>query len=91
QLWKDNDVFLSRRINAAGPYLPDPALEIPSDFRQQVQDFARQIDVARLDTSIWTHDVDHTLEEHTVGFARVCPTELAEIAKRWFDGLPSRS
>lgn len=87
-LWRDDGLALSRRLQMATAYLPDPTLQVPIEFIEQVKATADAFPVEKLDTRMGYTAEDHEFERLQLGLARLAPQALAELVQRWFGGLP---
>lgn len=90
-VWRDDGVALLRRLQMAAAYLPDPTLDVPAEFVRQVEAAAKSFPVDKLDVSIHYRGEDHDFDALVPGLARLRPSALAKLMRKWFDGLPARS
>lgn len=90
-LWRDDGIALSRRLQMASVYLPDPTLEVPADFIEEIKNDVEHFPVENLDISMSYSSDDHIFENIQPGLARLAPEALARLIRKWYGGLPSRS
>ncbi|QSI33312.1 hypothetical protein GNX71_28600 [Variovorax sp. RKNM96] len=90
-LWADDKIEPLQRLRTAKFHLPDPHLVLPARFVRQVDKDVGDFSVEELDANeSYTRD-DHELEALQPLVARVAPSALARLLRRWIGGLAGRT
>lgn len=79
QVMRDPEILLRVKLQKVSKFLLDPEFEIPEEFKNEIIEASKSIDVSKLDSNINFTIEDHEFELMEVALARCSPKTLAKL------------
>lgn len=83
-LWADETISISRKLQRAQAFLPDPALNFPKRLANEVIGWGQSLNLEALNSGRSYSEAEHDFDLFLPLAARVSPQAVGEVAARWF-------